>query len=374
MQKKAKKTTAKKSPVQAKKNVAKANPKTVKAKAVITPKVVAAKRPSLKEKASATAQKKITRLPLKKKKTVVSAVSGALPRKTTTKPVAKVKAKVAKVATKPVKRTAPVQQVSTQKNIVKRKVSAANKDVYKSKPVVRVSSVKLIAAVRKRRKARPVVNEKQKNKIPKTTVTPAIVWRGTRIAQNGPKYFFSTDIPEQYGETYLCALPRDPLWIFVYWEITQAALNSLMSKIGIDNTSRAKAIVRVLDVTDVTYDGSNAWRTMDFEVMLNAGSTYVKVWDSGRTYLVVLGMLTAQGGFFEIVRSNCVVTPRMGISAVTDEEWLTSASDEILRVSTQSLRRCVGASERLDDFSLDIGSNLPLNLPLNAGSGSGAIL
>lgn len=36
---------------------------------------------------------------------------------------------------------------------------------------------------------------------------------------NSPIYCFSTDIPDNYQESYICALPINPDFLFTYWEI-----------------------------------------------------------------------------------------------------------------------------------------------------------
>ena len=51
----------------------------------------------------------------------------------------------------------------------------------------------------------------------------------------GPKYTFSTEIPESYDETYICAIPRNPECLFVYWELSDSSLSNLKSKSGSDN-------------------------------------------------------------------------------------------------------------------------------------------
>ena len=41
-----------------------------------------------------------------------------------------------------------------------------------------------------------------------------------------------------------------------------------------------------------------------------------------REWVAELGLRTASGGFFMLVRSNTVKTPPFGISDVLDEEWM----------------------------------------------------
>jgi hypothetical protein len=185
----------------------------------------------------------------------------------------------------------------------------------------------------------------------------------------GPKYFFSTDIPDHYNETYMRALPRDPLWIFSYWEISQSSMDNVKTALG-DDFDRARWVLRVSDVTEIEYDGTNAWRSMDIDVTFNANNWYIKVWEPGRVYCIQGGLLTQQGIFVEAVRSNAIRMPRAGVSAITDEEWSTAASDELLKMSAASLKRSIGASERLEETEIGAG----FESGIGRGSGSGAIL
>jgi hypothetical protein len=187
---------------------------------------------------------------------------------------------------------------------------------------------------------------------------------------SGPKYFFSTDIPDRYNETYMRAIPRDPFWIFSYWEISQTTIENLKTALG-DKFESARWVIRVSDVTDIEYDGSNAWRTMDVGITFNANNWYIKVWEPGRVYLVQAGLVTQEGVFTEAVRSNALCMPRSGVSAITDEEWSNTGSDELLMMSGASLKRSIGASERLEETEL---GGAVLEFGPGQGSGSGAIL
>ena len=198
---------------------------------------------------------------------------------------------------------------------------------------------------------------------------PALSSSRIRTQAPGPKYFFSTDIPDHYGETYMRALPRDPVWIFSYWEISQGTINGMKTVLG-EAFKRGTWVLRVSDVTDIEYNGKNAWRSMDINISLSADNWYIKIWEPGRVYLIQAGLLTQDGVFSEAVRSNAVRMPHAGVSAIVDEEWLTSESDELIRMSALSLKRGIGASERMEESELGAG----LAQALGQGSGSGSIL
>jgi hypothetical protein len=181
----------------------------------------------------------------------------------------------------------------------------------------------------------------------------------------GPKYFFSTDIPGTYNETYMRALPKDPLWIFAYWEVSGETLELMRRHVGADVYNSSKWVLRVLDVSDIFYDGTNAWRQMDIDLAPYASSWYIKVWETGRTYMLQCGIVTPDSRFFSAVNSNAVQMPRAGVSSVLDEEWMTASTDELIRLS--GLKRGFGSSENSSRFS-------SAGLASGSGSGSGSIL
>jgi hypothetical protein len=181
----------------------------------------------------------------------------------------------------------------------------------------------------------------------------------------GPKYFFSTDIPGTYDETYMRALPRDPLWLFAYWEVSGETIELMRRHVGADVFNRSKWVLRVLDVSDIFYDGTNAWRQMDIDLAPYASNWYVKVWEAGRTYMLQCGIVTPDSKFYSAVNSNAVPMPRAGVSPVLDEEWMTASTDELIRLS--GLKRGFGSSENSSRFS-------SAGLASGSGSGSGSIL
>jgi hypothetical protein len=221
-------------------------------------------------------------------------------------------------------------------------------------------------AAPKRPAAKPANRKKMPGAVPveQAEKTTAPVFTLPREPVMGPKYFFSTEIPGAYNETYMRALPRDPLWIFVYWELSGETIELMRRHVGADVFNSSKWVLRVLDVSDIFYDGTNAWRQMDIDLAPYASSWYVKVWEAGRTYMLQCGIVTPENRFYSAVNSNAVQAPRAGVSPVLDEEWMTASTDELIRLS--GLRRGLGSSENSSGFST-------AGLASGSGSGSGSM-
>jgi len=123
-------------------------------------------------------------------------------------------------------------------------------------------------------------------------------------------------LPTEYGENRLVLMPRDPYWIFAYWEVTPSP-----------------TLLRVYDVTDIVFNGQNAWSYFDIEITGGANNWYLNVPAADRSYLADLGFLDSEGRFVTILRSNTVHTPRDRPSDLLDEEWRSVNYEEVYKLS-----------------------------------------
>jgi hypothetical protein len=183
------------------------------------------------------------------------------------------------------------------------------------------------------------------------------------ISSDGPRYTFKSEIPENYNDTYMRAIPRDPQWLFVYWEISESTRNEIRTSVGDALFVTAKRILRLVDISDISYDGKNAQNFIDIEINEFANNWYIQVPQAGRTYLVEYGILTVDGRTYLPIRSNSLSIPREGVSPVRDEEWFTVATPELIRVSSESFDKVntLGSSQnrihlQSDQFSLSYAS------------------
>ena len=137
-------------------------------------------------------------------------------------------------------------------------------------------------------------------------------------------------LPEGYGTTEAALLPRDPNWMFIYWEITDNSKNNVRKEHGADVFEKGRQVIRVYDVT-----GGEAAKYFDIPVMLEAKSWYVNVQESGRSYCCEVGLVMPDGRFIGLVKTNTVNLPGGRVSDVTDERWMavTSDFDKLMQLS-----------------------------------------
>lgn len=134
----------------------------------------------------------------------------------------------------------------------------------------------------------------------------------------------SKALPEGYGTTMAALLPRDPNWMFIYWEVTPASKARLVREHGADIFEKGRQVLRVYDMAHT--DGQ-ACRHFDIPVMLDANNWYVHVQAGGGSYRCELGLALPDGNFIGIVKTNPVTLPSGRVSDMTDGKWLAVSED-----------------------------------------------
>ena len=136
------------------------------------------------------------------------------------------------------------------------------------------------------------------------------------------------ELPQGYGSTRIVLMVRDPFWLHAYWEIAQDVSEIMTAALGPDGWRLGRKTLRVHDVTDVDFDGTNAHRTFDIDISNGANNWYINVERPNRSYCAELGVVGPDGRFVLLSRSNVVRTPRAGPSEVLDEAWMTISAIE----------------------------------------------
>ncbi len=144
------------------------------------------------------------------------------------------------------------------------------------------------------------------------------------------------DIPSGYGKTESYLLPKDPAWMFLFWEITQGTLDFIKSQYSEAVLKAARTIIRLHDVTGVTlFNGTNSVKYYDMPVLFEARSWYINAPEAGRAYIADLGYLTDDGQFILVTRSNMTTIPPGTISNIIDDKWMIVEGDfqKLLKLS-----------------------------------------
>ena len=124
-------------------------------------------------------------------------------------------------------------------------------------------------------------------------------------------------LTDYYDETYLYLVPASPRQLYVLWEVGQATREELTRRLGSDFLGRNHLILRVYDVTDLTFDGFNAHTVFEIDDFLNDKISYWVGVTPGRNWVAELGYRAEGTTFFEkVARSNTVFSPRDRVQEV----------------------------------------------------------
>jgi hypothetical protein len=126
------------------------------------------------------------------------------------------------------------------------------------------------------------------------------------------------ELPLGYGEEKIALMARDPYVAYAYWEATPSRLDREKAWFGWNT----RLCVRIYDVTGVQFDGRNALGYYDQEVYERIGNWYFDLGRPTHSFCADLGLLSPEGKFLTLARSNYITMPRDGASDVIDEEWM----------------------------------------------------
>jgi hypothetical protein len=137
-----------------------------------------------------------------------------------------------------------------------------------------------------------------------------------------------TELPEAYGRDTLTLLVRDPWWLFAYWEIPEDRLWHAWGRLGV-SAEESDLILRLSDVSNILFDGTNAHWSADFSVYNRVGRWHLEANRPGASFLAELGVKTRDGRFLPLLRSNTVLAPRVGESPRLAAQWLRRRGREV---------------------------------------------
>lgn len=119
-------------------------------------------------------------------------------------------------------------------------------------------------------------------------------------------------IPAAYGVDRLVLMPKDPHWLYTYWELT-SCLNETMRSSYRDSWDQGRMVLRLFDLDFGNFH--------DIHVDMVTDKWYLPVDNADQLYRAELGRLLVDGTFVSLLQSNTVRTPRDSISSVIDSHW-----------------------------------------------------
>jgi len=116
--------------------------------------------------------------------------------------------------------------------------------------------------------------------------------------------FSMDDFPEFYDETYIRALPRDPLWLYVYWELSSETKLWIKEQLGADfGNTRTILRLHLLPLLQ-------GQKPIDFPIGSSAANWYIKVPTPGQKYVIEYGYMLPNDIFFSVTQTEPLPVPR----------------------------------------------------------------
>jgi hypothetical protein len=132
-------------------------------------------------------------------------------------------------------------------------------------------------------------------------------------------------IPWSYGYDRVTGMAVDPDRLFVYWEITDDAIDQARSSLGTGGRG-AWLNLRIYDTTDRIFDGTNAHSYFDHKIERSDRHWFFNVGKPSSSAFVDIGLRSNEGYFAKIVRSGRVEFPRREQTQWGEPEWLSVRS------------------------------------------------
>lgn len=126
-------------------------------------------------------------------------------------------------------------------------------------------------------------------------------------------------LPEGYGGDRIVLLPRDPEWLYTYWDLRGETKEEARRRGGVN------LALRLYERIDGQLEPiSEQW------IQEYARSWYLRVPASGQTYVVEIGYRDGEGAWIGLQRSNAVAVASAGPSSVVADQFVTIPVDEPL--------------------------------------------
>ena len=135
------------------------------------------------------------------------------------------------------------------------------------------------------------------------------------------------ELPSYDAVSRITLIPKDPLWIYAYWEIADSSIEDVKRQLG-GNLDGTRFVVRMYDVTCKDFNGFNANHWFDIEVGRHSNNWYINLWNDNASYCGEIGIVHNSGRFFPMARSNFVHTPASGSSNRFEEIWMDLSQEE----------------------------------------------
>ncbi len=191
------------------------------------------------------------------------------------------------------------------------KAKSTSKKTAKSKTKkTAVKKIKKTTAKKPGKTAKKTAAKKPAKKIIKKPAISIAKIRGKKLSKKQSLHKTSPvqHIRQEHKDNKITLMIVDPWKLFAYWNIDESSLDKI----------RGVLVLRVYDITGLSFDGKNANIMFDIAVYEHAGNSYIGV-GPDREFVVDIGVVLHGGGFITLARSNKVTTPMLKAGRAVEE-------------------------------------------------------
>jgi hypothetical protein len=123
------------------------------------------------------------------------------------------------------------------------------------------------------------------------------------------------ELPETYGVDECELLYKDPLWVFVYWEVTEQGLAGARAQLG-PSASSARLVLRLFSTL------GNDRHLQDVDLNWNHGRRYFQTPQPGAHLRAAVGLLSLEGYFAPIAHSSLSRLPPVDQAPEGPVDWM----------------------------------------------------
>ncbi|MGA1825681.1 MAG: 1,4-alpha-glucan branching protein domain-containing protein [bacterium] len=146
----------------------------------------------------------------------------------------------------------------------------------------------------------------------------------------------NSKVVDKYDESHIHLCAIKPGLIYALWEISKKDIADYEQS-GIADIRSYKLIIRLHDITDVTYKWDNSSEYEDFEISTNVHHCQLSAGKPDRCYVADLEFLGPNGKILLLARSNPIKIPKAAQTSYGQERWLhvTENLNNVMRVKSE---------------------------------------
>lgn len=181
---------------------------------------------------------------------------------------------------------------------------------------------------------------------------------------------YQENVPSWDNEIKVVLLPKDPNWLFAYWEFPEEKKSLFIQEFGHELWERSVPVLKIVNVS----------RNTSFYIRLNdfSNSWYINVPDGDSLYVAELGRKVSDRFFINLADSNYVSTPGENTSSnasvyFIDYKELRNGRPEIEAVSGTGPVEFLRAGTRQPLAGISSAGLFGINLQEHVGFSSESI-